>query len=121
MPQNFLSDLGALKVGFSQGSVLGLLQFKLYVNGFPLRINSSLKATIFADDTSVIIFSKYDNSCRVLNLVLYSKWFATKKLDLNMDKRNVIKFITNNLLLDAFSIGYKEKYVKGTVNTQLLG
>jgi hypothetical protein len=38
-----------------------------------------------------------------------------------MDKRNVIKFITNNLLLDALSIGYKEKYVKGTVNTQLLG
>ena len=29
MPQNFLSDLGALKHEVSQGSVLGLLQFVL--------------------------------------------------------------------------------------------
>jgi Reverse transcriptase (RNA-dependent DNA polymerase). len=78
--QNFLSDLGALKHGVSQGSILGLLLFVLYVNDLPLRINSSLKPTIIADDTSVIIFSKYfDNSCRVLNLLLYCKWFATKK------------------------------------------
>jgi len=121
MPQNFLSDLGALKHGVSQGSVLGLLQFVLYVNDPPLRINSSLKPTIFADDSSVLIISKYyDNSCRVSNLVLYCKWFATKKLDLNMDKRNVIKFIGNNLPLDALSIGYEEKYVKGTANTKFL-
>jgi len=122
MPHNFLSDLGALKHGVSQRSILGLLQFVLYVNDLPLRINSSIKTTIFADDTSVIIFSKYcDNSCRVSNLVLYYKWFATKKLDLNMDKMNVIKFLGNNLPLDELSIGYKEKYVKGTVNTKFLG
>lgn len=66
MPQNFLSDLGTWKHGVSQGSVLGLLQFVLYVNDLHLRINSSLKPTVFADDTSVIIFSKYyDNSCTV--------------------------------------------------------
>ena len=121
MRQNFLSDLGALKHGVSHGSILGLLQFVLYVNDLPLRINSSLKPTIFADDTNVIIFRKYyDNSCRVSRLVLYCKWFDTKKLDLNMDKRNVIKFIGNNLPFDALSTVYKEKYVKGTVNTKFL-
>jgi hypothetical protein len=40
-----------------------------------------------------------------------------------MDKRNVIKLtcITNNLLLDALSTGYKERYMKGTINTKFHG
>jgi hypothetical protein len=38
-----------------------------------------------------------------------------------MDKRNVIKFIGNNLPFDALNTGYKEKYVKGAVNTKFLG
>jgi hypothetical protein len=38
-----------------------------------------------------------------------------------MDKGNVIKLITNNLPLDALSTGYKEKCMKGTVNTKFHG
>jgi hypothetical protein len=63
--------LSALKRGVSQGSILGLGQFVLYINDLSLRINSSLKPTVFADNTSVIIFSKYyDDSSRagVFNL-----------------------------------------------------
>jgi hypothetical protein len=38
-----------------------------------------------------------------------------------MDKRYVIKFITNNLPFDALSTGYKETYVKRTINKKFLG
>jgi hypothetical protein len=39
-----------------------------------------------------------------------SRWFAANKLALNLDKTNIIKFITNNSTQYAVSIGYKGKY-----------
>jgi hypothetical protein len=47
-----------------------------------------------------------------------SKWFAASKLVLNLDKTNIIKFITNEC---AFSTVYKEEYIKETVNTKFPG
>jgi hypothetical protein len=44
-----------------------------------------------------------------------SKWFTVNKLALNVDKTNIIKFVTNNLPQYAFSIAYDE-----SVNTKFL-
>jgi len=46
------------------------------------------------------------------------KWFATNKLVLNLDKTNIIKFITNEC---AFSFVYKKEYIKETVNKKFPG
>jgi hypothetical protein len=50
-----------------------------------------------------------------------SKWFTANKLALNLDKTNIIKFITNNSPQYALSIGYDEKYVEESVYTKFLG
>jgi hypothetical protein len=52
---------------------------------------------LFADDTSVIISGKnVDEYCILSNEVLsqMSKWFSANKLSWNLEKTNVIKFIT---------------------------
>jgi hypothetical protein len=50
-----------------------------------------------------------------------SKWFAGNKLALNLDKTNIIKFITNNSPQYALSIGYNGKYIQESVSTKFLG
>jgi hypothetical protein len=59
----------------------------------------------------------------VPNLVLYHmiKWFAANNLVLNLDKTNIMKFITKNSPHSTFHISYKEDYVEETVNTKSLG
>jgi hypothetical protein len=47
------------------------------------------------------------------------KWFSAKKLTLNLDKTNVIKFIMKNSPQHTLSIGYK-KYVEESANTSFV-
>ena len=58
----------------------------------------------------------------VPNLVLsrMGKCFAANNVVLNLDKRNIIKFATNNLSHCALSLAYKEQYIEKTVK-KLLG
>jgi hypothetical protein len=46
-----------------------------------------------------------------------TEWFTANKLVLNLDKTNIMKFITNN----SPQIGYKEKYIDEMVKTKFLG
>jgi hypothetical protein len=50
-----------------------------------------------------------------------SKWFSANKLALNLDKINIIKFITKNSTHHTLSTGYKEKYIERTINSKSLG
>jgi hypothetical protein len=50
-----------------------------------------------------------------------TEWFAVNNSVLNLDKINIIKFITNNSSHSSLHIGYKEKYIEYTVNTKFLG
>jgi hypothetical protein len=113
--QNFFSDCGALKHGVRQGSILGPLLFTIYINDLPLRINSLSEPILFADDTSVIISNRnFEDFCTISNSVLSSmiEWFAANKLVLNLEKTNIMKFVTNNSPHCAFNIGYKDKYME---------
>jgi len=47
--------------------------------------------------------------------------FTANKLVLNLDKSNIMKFITKNSSHSTLHIGYKEEYVEETVNTKCLG
>jgi hypothetical protein len=83
--------------GVPQVSIFGHLLFIIYINDMPSTLNTLSVSIIFADDTSVIISSKnlddfYIPSNRVLSHI--SKWFATKTLAPNLDKTNIITFIT---------------------------
>jgi hypothetical protein len=49
-----------------------------------------------------------------------SKWFSAK-LFLNLDKTNVIIFITKNSPQYPLDTGYNDKYIEEAVNTKFLG
>jgi hypothetical protein len=49
------------------------------------------------------------------------KWFAANKLILNVEKTNIMKFVTKNLPHCALTIGYKNKYIEEVVSTKFLG
>ena len=49
------------------------------------------------------------------------EWFAANKLLLNVEKTSIMKSVMNSSLHCALTVGYKDKYVKETVNTDFLG
>jgi hypothetical protein len=118
------SDWGILKHGVPQGSILGRLLFLIYINDLPPRINFLAKPTLFADDTSVAISNgNFRDFSATTNLVLSRmiEWFAANKLILNLEKTNIIKFVTKNMPHCALTIGYKDKYIEAVVSTKFLG
>jgi hypothetical protein len=50
-----------------------------------------------------------------------SKWFAVNKLALNLDKTNIIKFLTHNSPQCPLNIGYNDKYIEESLHTKFLG
>jgi hypothetical protein len=90
----------------------------------PPTLNTLSVPIIFADDTSLNISSKnLDDFCILSNRVFshMNKWFAAKKLALNLDKTNIIKFITSNSPQYPLNIGFNDKYIEEAVNTKFLG
>ena len=57
------------------------------------------------------------------NLVLCHiiKLFAANNLVLNLDKTNIMKFVTKYSSHSMLHIGYTEKYIEETVNKNFLG
>jgi hypothetical protein len=122
--QSIYSNWGTIEHGVPQGSILGPLLFMLYINDLPPAINTFSVPIIFADDTSVIISSKnLDDFCMLTNRVAshMSKWFDANKLTLNLDKTNIIKFITKNSPQVPISIAYDDKHIEESVHTKFLG
>jgi len=71
--------------------------FIKYISDLHLSISSVSELILFPDDTSVIISSRhFTDFCSLSNLFLCHiiKWFAANNLGLNLDKTNVLKFIT---------------------------
>jgi hypothetical protein len=48
-------------------------------------------------------------------------WFSANKLVLNLEKTNIMKFVSNNSPHCALNFGYKDKYIEGTANSKFLG
>jgi len=92
---SLVSDWGILKHGFPQGSVLGLLLFLVYMNDLSLRINSLAEPIFFADDTNVIICNRnFTEFSTTANLVLACMIESTNMLVLDLEKTNLMKFVT---------------------------
>ena len=88
------SDKLVIKHGVPQGSVLGPLQFLLYINDLP-TVSKKLTFYLFADDTN-IYFQSSDlmHLQKTINKELHKvrKWLESNRLALNIDKTNFILF-----------------------------
>ena len=90
--QNVFSVWGMWKHGVPQGSILGPLLFRTYIKDFPLRINAVSEPILFADDTSVIISSRFFKDLYALSSLVLScmiKWFTANNLVLKLDRKNI--------------------------------
>jgi hypothetical protein len=78
--------------------------------------------SIFADDSSIIICNNFDYLCTLANCVLshLSKWFAANELAVRLDETKIMKFVTNNALQCALSIGHNGTYTDKSANTKFL-
>ena len=90
-----LSDIGVIKHGVPQGSILGPLLFLLYINDISQSSNL-LKFFLFADDITVFYSDNPSNTktSDILNTELekVSFWLAANKLSLNVKKSNFLHF-----------------------------
>ena len=89
-----ISDVGYIKHGVPQGSILGPLLFLLFINDIT-EASSILKFFLFADDTTVFYSDKTNSSTEeTINKELenVSNWLAANKLSLNVKKSIFMHF-----------------------------
>ena len=78
----------------------------------------------FADDASGIISNRnFIDFSTSANLVLARmiEWFSANKLVLNLEKTNIMKFVTIHQSYCALTISHKDKYIEEVVNLKFLG
>ena len=87
--KNYLSEWKQVKLGVSQGSILGLLFFLLCINDLPGSINNLPKLTLIADDTNIIFtHPNLTDIKEEINMVFKEiiKWFQINLLSRNLNK-----------------------------------
>ena len=84
------SSFESINCGVSQGSILGLLLFLIYINDI-INCSKFFKFILFADNTN--IFYSCNNLCTLENtvnskLLKLSRWFCANHLSLKIKKTN---------------------------------
>lgn len=89
----FLSSERNVRIGVPQGSVLGPLLFLIYVNDLPKATPNPM--ILYADDCTIICNSKDEI---ISSLESVTNWLSNNKLQLNVQKTNLMKFSQSQTL-----------------------
>ena len=92
----FNSNISTITCGVSQGSVLGLLLFFIYINDLNLTIKHC-KVYHFADGANllnIVKSPKHLNKFINIDLQNLTKWLNANKISLNVSKTEMVLFRT---------------------------
>ena len=130
MFKNCTSDLGNIKCGVPQGSILGpflFILYMLYVNDIT-HTSNILDFILFADDTTILYSHKDVNSKKdVVNKELYevTNWFKAKKLSVNATKTNFMilgsPYMTSTKTREDLKVSLDNTVLKRVKFTKFLG
>lgn len=112
---NVLSNIGRVTCGVPQGSILGPLLFILFVNDFPLCLQSA-SASLYADDTAIVLTRKSDielQACLETEMGRAATWMRQNRLTLNTKKKKLMIFGTPQTLT-------RFKHIKLDVDGQVI-
>jgi hypothetical protein len=113
-----------MRHGVPQGSVLGPLFFRLYINELPKVISDICKPILYADDTSIVIFDKDSEKFKFkINTAFdrINKWFQSNFLSLNFEKTEFLQFLTKNSHEIDIQVSYDNNKIDNTYNIKFLG
>lgn len=117
------SDYLDISVGVPQGSIVGPVLFLIYVNDI-VRASPSIHFTLYADDTSILISDKSNNSleekCNGLLSSLYD-WFCMNSLHLNAEKTLSIHFHNRQKQVPPIHVNINNKVIENVSCVKFLG
>jgi hypothetical protein len=111
---NILSDWETVRHGVPQGSVLGPLLFNVYINDFPSIIGKVSHTILFADDTNILVSSNNHTELNTkLNKIFccISEWFPNNQLVLDLNKTQLIKFISSKSSTYPLHVSYNNQAI----------
>ena len=124
---NVFSDIGYLKFGVPQGSILGPLIFILFINDISLHLNYS-KLYSCADDTSLCAFDTTVEKLQTnisLDLKLVEDWCQQNKLVINNTKSKCMIICTHqkrkHLKTDVLSVSVNDALLENVNYYKILG
>ena len=110
------SDELIITHGVPQGSVLGPLLFRMFINDLP-NVSKHLTFYLFADDINI-----YFESSDLPQICKVRKWLETNRLALNIDKTNFVIFRSQRQrLTEQIVLKIGRKKVKEESHVKVLG
>ena len=96
--ENVFSDYLPVQSGVPQGSILGPLQFVLFINNITLGINPKTNINLFADDTKIWRPMENEEDCAILqrDIDYLNNWCKLKLMKFYPDKCKVVSIISKN-------------------------
>ena len=95
---NTVSEEAINNFGVTQGSILGVLLFILYIN-YMLKILERCKVVLYADDTLIYKMAKSDRECQSnikCDVRKINEWLKMNKLILNGNKTKIMEMNMNS-------------------------
>ena len=117
------SSRRSIKVGITQGSVLGPLMYILYVESIAM-LQMQCKYFMFADDTALVFSEKNEDELEqnIQNsLNLFYEWLCANKLFLNEEKSVYMRFKAKNKEINPLTINIKGRQMDEVKQYRYLG